>query len=680
MKRTIFNISKRLRNLLATVAIALVSLQMSSCADYLDISDYFDDELKLDSVFASARYTLAYTWGIADLFPDEGALFHSSTPGPLATDEAFTLFASGNYPGMAFVLGEINSETYQTMNTWTPMYKAIRKCNTVFARIGEVLDMTSVNRNTIIAYARFFRGYAYYRLLRAYGPPILLGDNVLETNEAIEYYDHERATFDETVEAICADLEQAAILLPQKVTVMEFGKPTRGAAYALIARVRLMQASPLFNGGQAARTYFSKWKRASDGVNYVSQTYREELWAIAAAACKRVMDMEYDGKPQYRLYTVEADDKTPTLPEGVTSDPNYYKTFPEGAAGIDPLRSYHDQFNGEAVPATNPEYIWAKMSSAYRDITKESHPISAGGWNGMCIPQKIIDNYRMVDGRTISNSSEKYPYSEDGFTPTSSLASFSNYKWAPSTEIYNMYVNREPRFYACVGFSECFWPNSSITASGLYNITVKYYYDASNGKSAANNPIDYSSTGYVVKKSVNPVDSHMGRDNARVMDKAFGMIRYADVLLMYAEALNNLTTTHTITLDDKSYTVSRDINAMKTAFNQVRYRAGIPGMSDEEAGQPDVVQALIEQERMIELLHEDSRYFDVRRWGKYEESENEPIMGMNADATKESFYQRVIPNTNRIAKRIVDRKLVFLPIPKWDLKRLPSCEQNPGWD
>lgn len=36
----------------------------------------------------------------------------------------------------------------------------------------------------------------------------------------------------------------------------------------------------------------------------------------------------------YRLYTVEADSDTPALPEGVTSDPNYYEPWPVGAAGI----------------------------------------------------------------------------------------------------------------------------------------------------------------------------------------------------------------------------------------------------------------------------------------------------------------------------------------------------------
>jgi hypothetical protein len=71
--------------------------------------------------------------------------------------------------------------------------------------------------------------------------------------------------------------------------------------------------------------------------------------------------------------------------------------------------------------------------------------------------------------------------------------------------------------------------------------------------------------------------------------------------------------------------------------------------------------------------------YDVRRWGKYEETESVPIMGMNVDAGKEGFYQRVVPNTSRIGSRMVNRKLVFVPIPNSEIKRLPSFDQNPGW-
>lgn len=82
---------------------------------------------------------------------------------------------------------------------------------------------------------------------------------------------------------------------------------------------------------------------------------------------------------------------------------------------------------------------------------------------------------------------------------------------------------------------------------------------------------------------------------------------------------------------------------------------------------------------MIEFLFENRRFYDVRRWGIYETVENERITGMNVDANKEGFYQRVIPNTARVGSRIVNKKMVFLPLPRAEIRRLPSLDQNPGW-
>ena len=75
----------------------------------------------------------------------------------------------------------------------------------------------------------------------------------------------------------------------------------------------------------------------------------------------------------------------------------------------DPFRSYSDMFTGETVPQTNPEYIWGRMSGNIADITRHSfNGDILGGFNGMCVPQKVIDKYKMADGRSIQNSSSEY--------------------------------------------------------------------------------------------------------------------------------------------------------------------------------------------------------------------------------------------------------------------------------
>lgn len=658
------------------IVLSLAVASMFGSCNFLDVDRYFSDEIKIDSVFNSTRNVEAYMWGITSYFADEGSIHQNAdTPGPLATDEAFTMYETlHGYNGLRLVLNEINASNLYSFETmWKNSYIAIRKCNTLFQRIDEAADMTPLDRAEIMATTRFLRAYAYYKILTVFGPPIIVGDEVIPSNEDLAAYDCTRSTYDEAVEYICSELEAAAVSLPTTRPIMEFGRPTRGAAYGLIARIRLYHASPLFNGGAVAKRCFGTWKRSSDDAYYVSQNYDESRWALAAAAAKRVMEMTNGGAPMYRLYTVEADSDTPALPEGVTSDPNYYEPWPVGAAGIDHYRSYSEGFNGEAVLATNPEFVWGRNSGTLRENTRMAFPLKAGGWSGMAVPQKIIDNYAMVDGRPIDNSSEKYPYSESGFT--TQQKNFSGYRL--NSGVFNMYNNREMRFYASIGFSECYWPCSSSTTSGLYNLTITYYYDSANGK--LNSATDYTPTGYVIKKFIHPADAWDGT-NARRMDKAFPIIRYADILLMYAEALNNLTTTHTVQLGDQTYTLSRDVQEIRNAFDQVRHRAGLPGLSDSELASAQTVQDLIVRERMIELLHENHRYFDVRRWGIYEEVESEPITGMNVDSGKAGFYTRVIPNTSRIGSRLVNKKLMFLPLPLSEIRKLPSVDQNPGWE
>lgn len=661
------------------VIMASVCLFTFTSCNYLNIADhYFTDEIQMDSVFANKRNVEAYLWAIPDCFGDQGSLYQNSyTPGPMATDECFTMFEDLTYQyyGMSYVLGEINANSLYGFQTYYSQdYQAIRKCNELLANINKASDLTAIERLQDSSYAKFFRAYAYYRLLLDFGPPILLGDQVVSSNASLETYNRPRATYDEAVDTICNKFEDAAKGLPETVSIMNFGYPTRGAAYGLVARLRLYQASPAFNGGSAAKRYFGNWKRSSDGADYVKQTYDEKRWAIAAAACKRVMDMQNAGQSLYSLHTVEADAETPALPGGVTSDPDYYKEWPTGAAGIDPYRSYSEMFNGESVLATNPEWVWARRSAGLVGDTQRAFPVQYGGYNSLCVTQKVVDNYRMVDGRQIDNSSTTYPYLESGFTTRQTT--FSGYRL--NSGVYNMYANREMRFYASVGFSECYWPMSSTTSSGLYNQSITYYYDSPNGKGSSTSG-NYTATGYVLKKFIHPSDAWTG-DNATRMDKAFPIIRYADILLMYVEALNNLTQTYTIQMGDEMMTISRDVAAMRSAFNLVRHRAGLPGPSSEELANPTTMQNLIEQERMVELLDENSRYYDVRRWGIYENVESVPITGMNVNSGKDGFYARVIPTTSRIGSRLVNKKLVFLPIPLSEIRLLPSMDQNPGWE
>ena len=659
-----------LRYLKHLIIVAFIALycSMSSC-NYLNVDDYFMDTLGYDSIFQNKLNLQQYLWGTAAFFYDEGAIWGSTyTPGVVGSDEAFTMWDHDEYPGTQFVLGNINPDNLMSMNVWPQMYKIIRKTNLIFQRIDECKDLTTLEEREILGYAHFMRAYAYYHILMNFGPVVLIGDETLETNEKPEYYNRERATYDESVDYICDELELAAKYIPLTVSMGQFGRPTRGAAYGLIARLRLQQASPLFNGGAAAKTHFASWKRTVDGVDYVSQQYDEKKWAVAAAAAKRVIDMGV-----YELYTVKRDSTTMPLPKNVPSG-----DFPNGAGNIDPFKSYSDMFTGEALSQKNTEFVWGRISSNVRNYTRHAFPIdNLGGWNGMAIPQKIVDAYYMVDGCDINNSSEEYPYSEIGFS--SEKQSFSGYQL--NNGVYNMYMNREMRFYASIGFSECFWPCLSTSESGRRNQTITYFKGGNSGKDRTNSDIrNYPITGYVIKKFIHKDDAWAGND-AETLEKPFPIIRYAEILLSYVEALNNLTGGHTITdAEGNSQTFTRDVNEMAKYFNMIRYRAGLPGLTSAELSSPDQMFDLIVRERMIEFLHENRRFYDVRRWGIYEEVDKEPIVGMDTESRKDGYYERTVVNHPIARNRKVERKMIWLPISRQEIRKVPKMDQNPGWD
>jgi len=674
MKNKIKKISKAISIKMAGVMIVVASLT-SSC-NYLSIQSYIDNDLKIDSIFTNERNLEAFMWAVSLYLPDEGAIWaYNYTPGPMAADECITQFHS-ELPGMRFVTGQVNAETVEGDfgNSYANCYKIIRQCNTILSRMNECQDCLKADNERIMGYTLFFRAYAYYLLVCNFGPVQLVGDEILNNNESVDYYNRPRDLYDDCIEYICTQFESAAQYLPLKQSSSDFGLPTKGAAYGLTARLRLWHASDLYNGGSSAHMYFSTWLRSSDGKNYIQQTPDPKRWAVAAAAAKRVMDMNDNGNPMYKLYTMEANDKTfatrPLSPN--TGDPNYLLDFPNGANGIDPYLSYSNIFDCEAIPSINPEIVWGRWSGSVRSSTQYSHPVSNGGWNRLSVPQKIVDAYEMADGRSISNYSADYPYTETGFT---TQLSYINSYYHIQANVSNMYVNREPRFYASIGFSGCWWDLSSISDANSRNQTVFYYSDQANGKYSPSDPINHPITGYVLRKYVNPIDSYQG-NGSRTVNKAFPMIRYAEILLAYAEALNELGANE-YTIDGVTY--RRDLSEIEKAFNQVRYRAGLPGVTDSDLNSVDNFREKIKHERMIEFLNENQRYFDVRRWGDYEKSEADPITGMNMEGTQSTFFQRVVPAYQEVSQRKVDRKMIFLPIPADELRRVHAFDQNPGW-
>ncbi|RIJ47888.1 RagB/SusD family nutrient uptake outer membrane protein [Maribellus luteus] len=684
---------KSIFKILIAVA-AISSMALSSCS-FLDVDSYFEDTFRQDSIFNSTKNAEGYLWNTPKDFPDPGAIWGNSwNLGQMASDEITTRWRTAEFPGVLFTVGEINERNVPwSMNIWYRMYRVVRRCNTMLANVDQIGDMSTREKQIYEGYVHFLRGYAYYHLLMNWGPCLIVGDEVIPNSESAEYYNKERSTYDESVDYICNEFKLAAQVLPtaaqQSMSLSD--RPSKGAALALIARLRLYQASPLFNGGDAARRSFGSWTRKSDGVFYVNQVYDARRWAVAAAAAKAVIDMNY-----YQLHTVDVDPQNPyPLASNVPTD-----AFPNGAGGIDPLHSYHDMFNGEGIIQTNKEFIWAMTSHNVTNYTRHSFPVYFGGWGGMAVPQRVVDCYLMADGRTIHDASAEYSYDAD-LTNTIGGSGKKLGSYVLKADVPKMYDNREARFYASIGFPGAIWQMNSASQDASYTKRQFWfsYDDVSGITGTGNNINDYNVSGYSPIKYIHPDDSWAnGKGNVKsafvTSPKPFPIIRYAEVLLEYVEALNNVEGSETVETFDAvgnetvEVTITRDVAEMAKYFNMIRYRAGLPGATDTQLTSQEEFQKIIMNERQVELFNEGYRVFDTRRWGIYldEDANSSNWRGLNVERDRtnnnnnEGFFDIITINTQNIRDRVASPKMVLLPIPHDELLKVPAIDQNPGWD
>ena len=240
------------------------------------------------------------------------------------------------------------------------------------------------------------------------------------------------------------------------------------------------------------------------------------------------------------------------------------------------------------------------------------------------------------------------------------------------------YVKREPRFYASVAFNGSLWECLGDPSVAKRNKQIFYYRAGGNGFL---NAFSYLRTGIGCRKWYNPYDYISGDRYSTIRGKVETAIRYADILLMYAEALNELSGTYQIASWDGSttYAISRNIEEMKKGIDPVRIRAGLPDYTSAEYSDKDVLRTKIKRERMIEFMGEGKRYFDLRRWMDAPIEESKKVYGLNVFQTlgKRDEFQKVIPTYN-LSATFSDR-MYFWPISHRELKRNKKLTQNPGW-
>ncbi len=651
-----------MRKVFIYILIIAASFHLISCEDYLDIDEYIYDKVTIDSIFVSKQRVLEYINGTASFLYDESKLITAASfPSGLATDEAFAPWVDWNHRSMYFMVDQVTPRATYGFNPWGHFYKGIRKANILIERIGECKELTDLERRDYTGRAHFLRAYFYYSLMRMYGPVVIVPNKAFDSDESAERASIERSSFEDCVQYVTDDLIRATQLLPEDREEVDQYVPTRGAALALKARIELYNASPLFNGN----TYYSDWKR-SDGTFYINQEVDNEKWGRAAATFKQIINM---GRYELNLTPKIVSSKgigTLPLPSTVPS-----ADYPNGAGNIDPYKSYKTIFDGSILPIHNKELIYYAVRNDGDDWTVYPNPL--GGINGYSVTQDMIDSYRMADGRQYSEATEQ----EKSWTAVGSGLTFSE-DYVLSPDRAHMHDNREPRFYASIGFNYCVWPGTSFRGSEpLKNFVANYYKDG-NSQPSGIYKVDYNRTGYTSRKYIHQED--INHWNGTRKSKTFPIIRYAEVLLGYVEAMNEME--GSFTDSESGITVSRDVSEIIKYFNMVRYRAGLPGITETEANDYQTMKNLIKQERKVEFAFEDHRYYDLRRWKDAFDAYNRPITGMDVSANvseRQKFYTVRVWNTEVSMKRTFSNKMYFYPIDQYVMDRNGKLVQNPGW-
>ena len=320
-------------------------------------------------------------------------------------------------------------------------------------------------------------------------------------------------------------------------------------------------------------------------------------WQAAADAAKAVINLN-----KHRLLA-------PTVPAPPAAAPNPWALLPN-------VWNY-------SVAAFNTEVIFATVANNTNTIDRDNAPISYDGGLGRTNPtQEMVDAFEMkTTGKPITDPTSEY---------------------RPA----NPYANRDPRLELFV-----------MVNGSLFKTKPVEIFTGGKDNSPAN--VNSTKTGYYLRKFLSE-SATWGVGAVTTVRRPWVLFRYAEVLLNYAEALN-----------EAKGPTEPDVRAY---VNRVRIRAGMPvlpaGLSKAQ------MRDRIQNERRVELCFEDHRFFDVRRWRKGEQFFNGPVSGMRITKNGAGLsYERF-----KVEDRVFTEKMYRFPIPVGELIAAPkNLEQNPSW-
>lgn len=655
-----------MKNICKNAILALVlSISFSGCS-YLDVVP--DDVATIEYAFRNRMETERFLYTLYSYMPLVGDL---NSPEQYGCDEAWQINYAGNHPlGMNIGLG-LQNATNPFMNYWgakvtgdlrggTPLWEGIRDCNIFLKQIENVKDLKETEKRRWIAEAKFLKGYYHFYLLRMYGPiPIVAKNMEISASPAeVKVY---REPVDDVVVFITKLLDEAFIDLPAEgelIEALEAGRVTKLVAKTLKAKLLVTAASPLFNGNTDYASIID-----NRGVQLFNQTFDQNKWKLAADACKEAIDLA-DAENK-KLYT--------QLTEEVT---NLAAPFERELI----LRN-------AVTEKWNSELIWGKTQWGQGEYANQVRARVVG-----VAPEKmevnrseyaahlnVVNRFYSSNGVTLEEDKEwlsKGWYANRYSVRPEPSSGDEVYRVRKNEQTAYLNYNREPRFYAFLGFDRgiyfgCgytkFDPEATyetVTDEGVKDLRMRAR--ETNGIASLSN--NHSRTGYVNKKMVN-YKSAITFHSQSFEYYPFPILRLADLYLLYAEALNEF---------------SGPSTEVYKYVDKIRERAGLKGVVDswstysnnpQKPLSKDGLRSIIQQERNIELCFECQRFWDLRRWKKL--SDITQPKGWNMPGENVEDYYRIIPlETSSINFSIRD---YLWPIKDQELIINKNLVQNYGW-
>ncbi|MEO6456229.1 MAG: RagB/SusD family nutrient uptake outer membrane protein [Ginsengibacter sp.] len=593
------------------------------------------DQISSDATWSDGALSQAFIFGVYSPlgyggFEEQGLAAY--------TDEAMFTHAGRNIN--TFTQGSESPSNLAWISPtygWDNMYLAIRKANVAIDKLPTSTFNDDSRKDRLLGEAYFLRAYYYHQLLRYYG-----GVPIIEKPYGLnEDYSIARNTFQECVNFIVTDLDKAAQLLNGKPVTP--GRASKLSALALKARVLLYAASDLHDGPTVkAKSSTLAGYAKLDLLAYPSGD-RAARWQAAKTAAKAVIDAGQGYKLDLSAPASAEDGKN-----------NYISLAMGGQSAIgdkDAAKELILQRTATALYTVEDNWPLGPIHYGINNGPNGYH-----NWAGNTPIQQLVDDYEMMDG--------------------------TKFNWNDPAQKADPYANRDPRFYATILYDGSNWkprPGDVKDKDPANQIQTGYYQTASgikNGLDTRESDVENwngSRTHYYTRKFIDPNPALAdNQSNAQVIPWPF--IRYTEMVLNYVEAA--------IELGD-------DVEA-RNWLNKIRFRAGMPAVTESGAALKDRYR----NERRIELVYEEHRYHDARRWMIPQQTVGRGIKAIKVTATLKpgktapvpyrydrsifDYTYDVVDNTENETRTWND-KMYYRAISRDEISRNAKLINNPGF-